>query len=128
VKKEKSKRGAPASDDPNLCVASIVITCATPMVEEPEEPFPRSSGTEDAEKGATTEPEDAKAKIAEAPSTTAESSGTPPSATETSESRAAEPSEPEPEFVSGAGLTGTVPDELEPDQLEKLQDLKESDA
>ncbi|XP_068083875.1 protein nervous wreck [Anabrus simplex] len=178
-----------------LGVAQIVITAATPMIEEPEQPFPPPPTEEEqAAAGKTADPEVAEeeekavqeeeeAKVQEeeeppgyeeasvgpesrvddpadieddlptdsAPFPISSSTGseedtyTGPSTAENSQSqpppsaaRPQAPSQPdpppaEPEVVEEqkspvVGGRGSIPDELEPHQLAKLQDLKESNA
>lgn len=135
-------------DDPGLCVASIVITCATPMVEEPDSGFPPPPDQDqDGDEEATppTEREAVPGAVPASSSTGSEESFTGPSTTEDSQAQPqGQPQGPKspddvppppedieddpPPLPSGAGVKAEVPEDLEPHQLEKLQGLKESDA
>ncbi|XP_052124235.1 protein nervous wreck [Frankliniella occidentalis] len=131
-------------DDPGLCVASIVITCATPMVEEAGSSFPpppeeEGDGDQDA-----AEEEEPQTAVPASSSTGSEESFT----TDNSQSQAPsgarkqQPESPDevpppppeedaddpPPLPSGAGVKAEVPEDLEPHQLEKLEGLKESNA
>lgn len=127
-----------------LGVAQIVITAATPMIEEADKSFP----THSSEEVSVEEPEDSstevppeysaacevKPVVPEEPdddqptdsapfpissSTGSEDSYTGPSTAENSQSQV---------HPVGMRPETTIPDELEPHQLARLQDLKESDA
>lgn len=125
-----------AGDDPGLCVASIVITCATPMVEEADSGFPPPPDQDqDGEEEATppTEREAVPGAVPASSSTGSEESFT--ANTDNSQPQPQDiPPPPEdmdddpPPLPSGAGVKAEVPEDLEPHQLEKLQGLKESDA
>ncbi|XP_021936314.1 F-BAR and double SH3 domains protein 2 isoform X2 [Zootermopsis nevadensis] len=144
----------PLQDDSfGLGVAQIVITAATPMVEEPEQPFPpppseeevkASEQTEEVDQNSVEEPslsEDVTvAEVAEEPDDPTDSAPFPissstgseedtytgPSTAENSQSQPAE--QPETSASSTAVGPESIPDELEPHQLAQLQDLKESNA
>ncbi|XP_049819118.1 protein nervous wreck isoform X2 [Aethina tumida] len=143
-------------DDFGLGVAQIVITAATPMIEEAETPFPppedvpitNHDGVEDEETKETPESEGGTrletmeesdepmdeqpgdgAQFVVSSSTGSDGETTGPSTAENSVSHAPpahEPPEPEPKQVVGG--RASIPDELEPHQLARLQDLKESNA
>lgn len=113
---------APGGDEGGLGVAQIVITAATPMFEEAELPFPPAeeviepaAETEDAEDEESSQSEQtAVAVVPPASSSASEGSG-PPSAPHS------------PPAAPRAGRA-SIPDELEPAQLARLTDLKESNA
>ncbi|KAJ8969468.1 hypothetical protein NQ317_015283 [Molorchus minor] len=152
----------PATDF-GLCAAQIVITAATPMMEEPEQPFPAPEETtvnhnepasiieevivEEPEEteyakeppveaepvviDTTDDPEESmddhppESHFAVSSSTGSDGETTGPSTAENSVSQA--PSvDNEPKQVVGG--RASIPDELEPHQLARLQDLKESNA
>lgn len=145
VKKEE------AADDDGLGVAQIVITAATPMTEEPEKPFPPPPDEQTVENGEqetdmkpdceggsgceeATKQNEVTSKVIETSvkpietvvkgrigkgsklpsegSSTEDETTTGPSTADNSQSDRQQP----------------IPDELEPHQLARLQDLKESDA
>ncbi|VEN57036.1 unnamed protein product [Callosobruchus maculatus] len=154
-------------DDFGLCAASIVITAATPMVEEAEHPFPP---VEESAVNHSQETESAKASSEVSASATAEAGDVDTSHTETESKRQSEDAEemaasttddhqnfavssstgsdgettgpstaensvsqaPPTECDSApkqvVGGRASIPDELEPHQLARLQDLKESNA
>ncbi|XP_034254415.1 protein nervous wreck isoform X2 [Thrips palmi] len=128
---------AGGGDDPGLCVASIVITCATPCVEEADGSFPpppEGDGDGDTEEEAATEREAVPGSStgSEESITTDNSQSQAPTAKGAkkvveSPDEVPEDDEPPP-LPSGAGVKAEVPEDLEPHQLEKLQGLKESDA
>lgn len=163
----------PCMPDFGLGVAQIVITAATPMIEEAEKPFPPSSppeevSVEEPEESASEIPPDYGAACEEnteksvpadeaeddqptdsAPFPISSSTGseedtyTGPSTAENSQSH---PENQKPVATPAVTTTVTatnviatvvspeptretaIPDELEPHQLARLQDLKESDA
>ncbi|XP_074028247.1 FCH and double SH3 domains nervous wreck isoform X6 [Leptinotarsa decemlineata] len=143
-----------------LCAASIVITAATPMIEEAEHPFPPPEESavnhrENAEDNLAddeseierhkdiSEMEDTRVDPIEdleepiedhhvdtpfvvSSSTGSDGETTGPSTAENSVSQAPPPLDSEPKQVVGG--RASIPDELEPHQLARLQDLKESNA
>ncbi|KAJ3661087.1 hypothetical protein Zmor_005506 [Zophobas morio] len=154
---------APKSDDFSLGVAQIVITAATPMMEEPEHPFPPPEEppvNHRDEEIDTTIPEEDEEEAAEEPSmpppppppapaddpddadgqggdstpfvvsssTGSDGETTGPSTAENSVSHVAPPPPPDAEPKQVVGGRASIPDELEPHQLARLQDLKESNA
>ncbi|XP_017781110.1 PREDICTED: F-BAR and double SH3 domains protein 2 isoform X2 [Nicrophorus vespilloides] len=150
-------------DDLGLGVAQIVITAATPMIEEPEQPFPppepepetapetnhqQPEGPEELaavieeeeeEEEEEPEPDEDKRTMSvdleqdqptdSAPfpiSSSSDGDTTGPSTAENSVSHA--PPQPQEEPKQVVGGRASIPDELEPHQLARLQDLKESNA
>ncbi|KAJ8922371.1 hypothetical protein NQ315_004314 [Exocentrus adspersus] len=141
--------------DFGLCAAQIVITAATPMMEEPDHPFPPPEETtvnhregsddtipeEDEEELEehkeveitqidTTEDVEDEAHPGEAHFVVSSSTGsdgetTGPSTAENSVSQAPSVDMEPKQLVGGRA---SIPDELEPHQLARLQDLKESNA
>lgn len=117
------------SDDCGLGVAQIVITAATPMVEEPEKPFPppapdsQQEAFEDEESSLS---EQTALCLQEEPkdSPLPASSSTDGESTETSGT----PTAPQSPPAAPRAGRASIPDELEPAQLAKLTDLKESNA
>jgi len=106
-----------------LGVAQIVITAATPMMEEPEKPFGQESapvGTEAEQPSAEVQPE-SKSKSEEEHRMSVDSDYFPATIPEESED---DLKLIETDHHADAGL----PSELEPGQLAKLHDLKESNA
>lgn len=111
-----------------LGVAQIVITAATPVAEEPDRQFPPSedeenqkeegqeAGEEKEQQEQTKQPQ----KKQEQPEDASE-----PEKEETVVESPESPQSP-PKQVQGG--RASIPDELEPDQLARLQDLKESNA
>jgi hypothetical protein len=155
VAEEGDKPESPPLQDDSfgLGVAQIVITAATPMVEEPEQPFPpppseeevkASQETEDVDQVSVEEPslsEDVTvAEVMEEPDDPTDSAPFPissstgseedtytgPSTAENSQSQPAE--QPKTGPSSAVQCEDNIPDELEPHQLAQLQDLKESNA
>ncbi|XP_044766404.1 protein nervous wreck isoform X3 [Coccinella septempunctata] len=155
-----------SSGDFGLGVAQIVITAATPMIEEPESAFPPVEEEEEEEKG-NVEEENAEEKLPEeetppepeeddrsqppkqsrvdsmdeidetpadsAPFAISSSTGsdgdtTGPSTAENSISQVPPPLVTDVEPKQVVGGRASIPDELEPHQLARLQDLKESNA
>lgn len=139
-------------DSFGLGVAQIVITAATPMVEEPEQPFPpppseeevkASQQTEEVDQTSVEEPslsEDATvAEVMEEPDDPTDSAPFPISSStgseedtytgpSTAENSQSQPTEQPETGASSAVCEDSIPDELEPHQLAQLQDLKESNA
>lgn len=144
----------PSDPDFGLGVAQIVITAATPMVEEAEKPFPAPPSPPAAEESSVDEPEESAAEVPpdyttvceekpavpeepdddqptdSAPFPISSSTGseedsyTGPSTAENSQSHP----HPAPATAPATRPEPSIPDELEPHQLARLQDLKESDA
>ncbi|CAG9840407.1 unnamed protein product [Diabrotica balteata] len=126
-----------ADSDFGLCAAQIVITAATPMMEEAASPFPPPEESEVNHKDGGKDPssipeedeEDSKPPPSHPPvssSTGSDGETTGPSTAENSVSQAPPATEPETKQVVGG--RASIPDELEPHQLARLQDLKESNA
>lgn len=156
IDQEKNQTGG----DFGLCAAQIVITAATPMIEEAEHPFP---GSEDGTTNHTDEPDcnsepeetsedhkepkerkdpeptrtvdiaddvddpndDGGPQLIASSSTGSDGETTGPSTAENSISQVP-PLEYEPKQIVGG--RASIPEELEPDQLARLKDLKESNA
>lgn len=95
-------------------MVQLVITAATPVAEEPDKQFPPPEDEEESTESA--EPEKAPA----------ESEGDPVDPEEPDQRRSPESPQSPPKQVQGG--RASIPDELEPDQLARLQDLKESNA
>lgn len=135
------------SDDCGLGVG-IVITAATPMVEEPEQPFPPPEG--EAER-ADERPEDERADdnddeesslseqtavcLRDSDEGPADSTPHPASSSTGSEGESTgasvasgPPTAPQSPPAAPRGGRASIPDELEPAQLARLTDLKESNA
>ncbi|XP_050518858.1 protein nervous wreck isoform X2 [Diabrotica virgifera virgifera] len=154
-----------ADSDFGLCAAQIVITAATPMMEEAASPFPPPEDSEvnhkDGGKDHSSIPEEDEEDSKPSPShpsvendnkrqetmddleevfedhhadtpfvvsssTGSDGETTGPSTAENSVSQAPPATEPETKQVVGG--RASIPDELEPHQLARLQDLKESNA
>ena len=149
VDTECDKPEPPALEDDSfgLGVAQIVITAATPMMEEPDQPFPPPPTDEDVQVSEQTEDTDQpslseEVTVAEVieelddPTDSApfpigsstcsdEDTYTGPSTAENSQSQLTEL----PKTFAGSAIgENNIPDELEPHQLAQLQDLKESNA
>lgn len=111
---------APASD--GLGVAQIVITAATPMMEEPEKPFGQENSPTE------TEPEQPNTPVVQPESVPEEDHRM---SVDSDYFPATIPEESEDELKmlesDDPGDTG-LPSELEPRQLAKLRNLKESNA
>ncbi|XP_061713876.1 protein nervous wreck isoform X2 [Cydia pomonella] len=113
-------------DDGGLGVAQIVITAATPMVEEPEQPFPPPEPEP--------EPEEDESSISEQTAVCVpDQAEAPPANSSTAsegESTGASGPPTAPQSPPAAPRAGraSIPDELEPAQLARLTDLKESNA
>lgn len=148
----------------------MVITAATPMIEEPETPFPPIEETVNHEEEAADDEEEEEEEEAPVPveppaevngedmdersmaddqptdsapfpvSSSSEGETTGPSTAENSQSHAPPPPPPPPPLPQSeedviasepkqvVGGRASIPDELEPHQLARLQDLKESNA
>lgn len=129
----------------NLSVAEIVITAATPMIEEKPFPPPPSAETEEDDAivdedvthcnstactvigtapvtEGTTPQEDNTATRHSSSTASDEETYTGPSTADNSQSV------PPPSHQTDTKKHEVIPDELEPHQLARLQDLKESDA
>lgn len=111
---------APASD--GLGVAQIVITAATPMMEEPEKPFGQENSPTE------TEPEQPNAPVVQ-PDSEPEDDHRMSVDSDYFPATIPEESEDELKMLESddPGDTG-LPSELEPKQLAKLRNLKESNA
>lgn len=108
-----------AADSNELGVAQIVITAATPMVEEAELAFGAEGGPDEEEESLSEE--HTAVSVREEPAATVSSS-----ASDSSEPPTA-PHSPPQQQAPRAGRA-SIPDELEPEQLARLSDLKESNA
>ncbi|KPJ00593.1 FCH and double SH3 domains protein 2 [Papilio xuthus] len=123
-----------------LGVAQIVITAATPMVEEPDQPFPPPEQEPQPQQD---ENDDEESSLSEQTAVCLRDSGdgTAPSAPHPASSSTASEGESTgasvasgpptaPQSPPGAPRAGraSIPDELEPAQLARLTDLKESNA
>lgn len=145
------------SSDFGLCAAQIVITAATPMLEEAEHPFPppedgTTNHNDEPDDNSEPEPTEEEPKVFEDPepvripdvpeevdepnddggppllassSTGSDGDTTGPSTAENSISQAP-PIEYEPKQIVGG--RASIPEELEPHQLARLKNLKESNA
>ncbi|KAJ8736850.1 hypothetical protein PYW07_000121 [Mythimna separata] len=141
------------AEDCGLGVAQIVITAATPMVEEPEQPFPPPESDADAEpNGEAEDPEalgeaereeDDESSLSEqtavclrdADDGPADAAPHPASSSTASEGESGgasvasgPPTAPHSPPGAPRGGRASIPDELEPAQLARLTDLKESNA
>ncbi|XP_075990744.1 FCH and double SH3 domains nervous wreck isoform X2 [Anticarsia gemmatalis] len=153
---EPPKVELPSSDDCGLGVAQIVITAATPMVEEPEQPFPPPEPAADAaqepaqesSQEPTPEPQpeendDEESSLSEQTAVClqdsdegpADSAPHPQSSSTASEGESGgasvasgPPTAPQSPPAAPRGGRASIPDELEPAQLARLTDLKESNA
>ncbi|XP_073974020.1 FCH and double SH3 domains nervous wreck isoform X2 [Rhodnius prolixus] len=131
----------------NLSVAEIVITAATPMTEEAEKPFPPPPSAETEEDDAIVDEdvphcnstacaESGTATVTEVAATQEENTATRHSSSTASDEETytgpstADNSQsvPPPSQQTDTKKHEVIPDELEPHQLARLQDLKESDA
>jgi hypothetical protein len=157
VETDGDKAEPPSLQDDNfgLGVAQIVITAATPMMEEPEQPFPPppteeevkasddAEDTEEVEQPSVEEPslseDPTMAEAVEEPDDPADSAPFPISSStgseedtytgpSTAENSQSQPAEQPKTVASSAVGEVSIPDELEPHQLAQLQDLKESNA
>ena len=143
-------------EDCGLGVAQIVITAATPMVEEPEQPFPPPESDLDAEPNGDVEPDsetlaepereendDDESSLSEQTAVClrdsddgpADSAPHPQSSSTASEGESGgasvasgPPTAPQSPPAAPRGGRASIPDELEPAQLARLTDLKESNA
>ncbi|XP_072930787.1 protein nervous wreck isoform X4 [Epargyreus clarus] len=132
------------TDDCGLGVAQIVITAATPMVEEPDQPFPPPEAeTQPEEQDRNEENDDEESSLSEQTAVClrdsdegpADSAPHPASSSTASEGESTgasvasgPPTAPQsPPSAPRAGRA-SIPDELEPAQLARLTDLKESNA
>lgn len=102
-------------DESGLGVAQIVITAATPMVEEPEQGFPAAADPEPEESV-----EDEESSLSEQTAVCAGAGGA-------GEGEATAPHSPPGAGAPRAGRA-SIPDELDSAQLARLTDLKESNA
>lgn len=142
---EPPKVELPAADDCGLGVAQIVITAATPMVEEPEQPFPppETEAEGEQETPAGEENEDDESSLSEQTAVClrdsdegpADSAPHPQSSSTASEGESGgasvasgPPTAPQSPPAAPRGGRASIPDELEPAQLARLTDLKESNA
>ncbi|CAG5039396.1 unnamed protein product [Parnassius apollo] len=123
-----------------LGVAQIVITAATPMVEEPDQPFPPPESEPEPQ---PEENEDEESSLSEQTAVCLRNSEDSPGYSAphpASSSTASEGESPGASIASGPptapqsppsaprGGRASIPDELEPAQLARLTDLKESNA
>ncbi|CAK1588499.1 unnamed protein product [Parnassius mnemosyne] len=123
-----------------LGVAQIVITAATPMVEEPDQPFPPPESEPEPQ---AEENEDEESSLSEQTAVCLRNSEDGPGYSAphpASSSTASEGESPGASVASGPptapqsppsaphGGRASIPDELEPAQLARLTDLKESNA
>lgn len=145
-------------DSLSLGVAQIVITAATPVMEEPEQPFPpppteeevkaseeviASEDTEEVDQPSVEEPslseDPTVAEVIEEPDDPTDSAPFPISSStgseedtytgpSTAENSQSQPAEHPKTVASNAVGEDSIPDELQPHQLAQLQDLKESNA
>lgn len=143
------------NNDFGLCAAQIVITAATPMIEEAEHPFPPpedGSPSDDSQSDQQPDPivdepkendhsehdrtedipeeseevnDEIKPPLVASSSTGSDGETTGPSTAENSISQAP-PVEYESKQIVGG--RASIPEELEPHQLARLKDLKESNA
>lgn len=149
---DKAEPPSLQDDSFGLGVAQIVITAATPMMEEPEQPFPpppteeevkASEDTEEADQPSIEEPslseDPTVAEVTEEPDDPTDSAPFPISSStgseedtytgpSTAENSQSQPAEQPKTVASNAVGEDSIPDELEPHQLAQLQDLKESNA
>lgn len=140
------------AEDCGLGVAQIVITAATPMVEEPDQPFPPPESGADAEPNGDAEPDaeperedndDDESSLSEqtavclrdADDGPADAAPHPQSSSTASEGESGgasvasgPPTAPHSPPAAPRGGRASIPDELEPAQLARLTDLKESNA
>ncbi|CAH2034989.1 unnamed protein product, partial [Iphiclides podalirius] len=123
-----------------LGVAQIVITAATPMVEEPDQPFPppepepepEHDENEDEESSLSEQTAVCLREAADGPAYSAPHPASSSTASEGESTGASVASGPPtaPQSPPAAPRAGraSIPDELEPAQLARLTDLKESNA
>lgn len=147
VKTEPPKVELSSSSD-GLGVAQIVITAATPMVEEPDQPFPPSEPEAEPEPEVQTElqieeNDDDESSLSEQTAVClrdsddgpADSAPHPRSSSTASDGESGgasvasgPPTAPQSPPAAPRGGRASIPDELEPAQLARLTDLKESNA
>ncbi|XP_077301597.1 FCH and double SH3 domains nervous wreck [Arctopsyche grandis] len=117
---EAPERAAPPDQSEpefGLGVVQLVITAATPVAEDPDKQFPPP------------EDEEESTECAESEKAPAESEGAPAEPEEPEEpDQRCSPESPQSPPKQVQGGRASIPDELEPDQLARLQDLKESNA
>lgn len=128
---------AEPKEDSGLGVAQIVITAATPMIEEPEQPFPPPEPEADIEEGKD-EADEEDSSLSEQTAVCVRAEAPPASSSTASEGESVAsgpPTAPQsppaaPQSPPAAPRAGraSIPDELEPAQLARLTDLKESNA
>lgn len=142
------------SEDCGLGVAQIVITAATPMIEEPEQPFPPPEDQPKPEPESQHEPQpeepervedndDEESSLSEQTAVClrdseeghADSAPHPASSSTASEGESTgasvasgPPTAPQSPPEAPRAGRASIPDELEPAQLARLTDLKESNA
>lgn len=129
-------------DDLGLGVAQIVITAATPMVEEPEQPFPPAEPEQEPPPDPEPDQEDEESSLSEqtavclggeadeGPTDSAPLPASSSTASEGESTGGGSGPPTAPQSPPGAPRAGraSIPDELEPAQLARLTDLKESNA
>lgn len=146
-----SKPKAVELPEESVLGVGIVITAATPMVEEPEQPFPPPEPQPEPEPEAETEPEperaedndDEESSLSEQTAVClrgddegpADSAPHPASSSTASEGESTgasiasgPPTAPHSPPAAVRAGRASIPDELEPAQLARLTDLKESNA
>ncbi|XP_028156270.1 protein nervous wreck-like, partial [Ostrinia furnacalis] len=127
------------AEDCGLGVAQIVITAATPMVEEPEQPFPppepepEPERQDDAERSEDVDDEESslseQTAVCLRDSDEGPADSTPhPASSSTGSEASGPPTAPQSPPAAPRGGRASIPDELEPAQLARLTDLKESNA
>lgn len=136
--KDDEERGQPeeqvvAGDEEEpefgLGVAQIVITAATPVAEEPDRQFPPSEEEEENQKEQEQDEEKEQQhqkKQQQQPKKEEQEEEVFESEKEEALMESPESPQSPPKQVQGG--RASIPDELEPDQLARLQDLKESNA
>ncbi|XP_059055076.1 protein nervous wreck isoform X2 [Achroia grisella] len=133
-------------DDCGLGVAQIVITAATPMIEEPEQPFPppepepEPDHHEEPERNEDNEDDSSLSEqtavcLRDSDDGPADSAPHPASSSTASEGESTgasvasgPPTAPQSPPAAPRAGRASIPDELEPAQLARLTDLKESNA
>lgn len=130
-------------DEVGLGVAQIVITAATPMMEEPEQPFPPPEPPIEVEPEQlpSDDQDDEESSLSEqtavcvhqdndgpADSTPAAGSSSTASEGESTGAGSGPPTAPQSPPAAVRAGRASIPDELEPAQLARLTDLKESNA
>ncbi|XP_049884747.1 protein nervous wreck [Pectinophora gossypiella] len=114
----------------------IVITAATPMVEEPEQPFPPPEPEAESELADEPDNEDEESSLSEQTAVClrdddghADAAPHPASSSTASEGESTgPPTAPQSPPAAVRAGRASIPDELEPAQLARLTDLKESNA